>query len=168
MDDAEFQSWVRHRWWRTPFKLVRCLLCHRKQWRYFLDEDTATKTIVIKCDLCSQWRLPWMKEKEFIHIELKPYDAFPNCPGLSESLGLQMASEIPPRFVGWGPWKKKWYSICSFHHDSLDCPRCRIGSYHNEWKHFFTSLVHDHCYWLWYWRANKGKVTLWQALKMPK
>ena len=59
MDDAEFRESVRRTWWRTPFKLARCLIFHRRYRRDFLDWDTGTKTIVIVCDKCRQYRLPW-------------------------------------------------------------------------------------------------------------
>lgn len=99
-------------------------------------------------------------------MEMEKHDAFPNCPGLSENLGLQKASELPPLIIGWGPWKKRWYSICSFGRGHKpDCQTCRCGSYRNVWRGVLGGLVHDYAYPIWFWRANRPKYTLWQCRK---
>lgn len=53
-------------------------------------------------------------------------------------------------------WKKSWYSICSMHreHDET-CNICKSGTWENNWLVVIDGFIHDHCYKLWYWNANR-------------
>jgi hypothetical protein len=83
------------------------------------------------------------------------YDAFPNAPGLSKKMGLTQATDVPKMVIGWGPWKKEWYSICSAHHDvKPNCPRCMVGGYRNVWKTKFGHLVFKVSPRFWRWWVN--------------
>ena len=52
--------------------------------------------------------------------------------------------------------KEIWYSICSIHgvYDE-DCHMCRTGHWNNVITLWFTNLIHDHLYPLWYYKMNK-------------
>jgi hypothetical protein len=58
--------------------------------------------------------------------------------------------------IGWGPWRANWYSICSQHFKTDPaCRACMAGHYINDWRHAMGKAVHDRCYPLWYWWANR-------------
>lgn len=87
----------------------------------------------------------------------QPYeevDAFPNAPGLSKTLGLTQADDVPKRFRGWGPWREQWFSVCSAHQIPSDCPRCRVGSYRNIGAVGFSQLLCKFAYPVWFWTNN--------------
>lgn len=61
----------------------------------------------------------------------KAYNAFPNCPGLVEDLGLRESPQTPASLIKIGDDEYRWYSICSAHRFPTDgCNICRVGSYH--------------------------------------
>lgn len=65
------------------------------------------------------------------------------------------------RFRGKFLKREEWYSICSKHRDYReDCHLCIIGSWHNVYLHKIESFIHDWCYPLWYWNANRPKNKL--------
>lgn len=85
-------------------------------------------------------------------------NAFPNAPGLSKSLGLTQANEVPKQVIGWGPWKYRWHSICSKHHSSqrnIDCKMCLCGSYSNVWKGWFSGMIYNISPKTWIWWVNR-------------
>jgi len=64
--------------------------------------------------------------------------------------------ELPPKTIGWGPWRQDWYSTCSRGRGhSPTCPACRVGNYVNRWRHFVGHCVFKMAPWLWRWRANR-------------
>lgn len=84
------------------------------------------------------------------------YDGFPNAPGLSEKMGLTKATSVPKDTVGWGPWKRRWYSVCSRHGEvKADCNCCMVGSYDNVWKVWFSGLMSKLTPRLWRWWVNR-------------
>lgn len=84
------------------------------------------------------------------------YDAFPNAPGLSKALGLTKSDEVPIEIIGYGPWKKRWYSICSQHrHIAKNCDICLCGSYKNVWKVMISGMIFKLYPKLWIWWVNR-------------
>jgi hypothetical protein len=58
--------------------------------------------------------------------------------------------------IGWGPWKKIWYSLCSRHRKSdTNCNMCKAGYYTNDWRHFLSSLVFKILPSFWIWWVNR-------------
>ena len=70
------------------------------------------------------------------------YDAFPNSPELSKMLKLTK-NENPQEFIGKWLNKKRWYSICSMHHNiNKDCNMCQAGNYHNVYLIKMQQIFH--------------------------
>lgn len=65
---------------------------------------------------------------------------------------------------GWGPWKYRWFSICSRHGLGRDktCEACNTGHWTNVWKWKIGGLIYDIAPWLWKWwinlKFNKNKA----------
>lgn len=58
--------------------------------------------------------------------------------------------------IGWGLWRRDWYSICSAHQESQeDCDLCMSGSYVWYITHLINSLIYKLCPNLWIWWSNK-------------
>jgi hypothetical protein len=58
--------------------------------------------------------------------------------------------------IGWGPWRARWYSICSRHrHSERDCGACMAGRYVNDWALAGERVVCKFAYPLWYWWKNR-------------
>jgi len=58
-------------------------------------------------------------------------DAFPNCEGLSEFMGLTQPDDLPPATMTQDGKSYAWISICSKHRISKpECNLCKTGSYH--------------------------------------
>jgi len=58
--------------------------------------------------------------------------------------------------LGWGPWRKDWYSICSAHRNyDSECHLCAAGHYCNKWKLFLWHIVFKISPKLWQWWANQ-------------
>lgn len=69
---------------------------------------------------------------------------------------------------GWGPFRQDWYSVCSMcYYHNEDCPRCRVGRWHNRLTRKFGSMVYRLWPDLWRWWANRpaGKRDLQKLLK---
>ena len=90
--------------------------------------------------------------------ELVDTDAFPNCPGLSESLGLKRATSLPVAEIGEGRDKRVWCSICSRHQMPQEgCSACLCGGYVyvNSFRERSSHWVFKLCPPLWRWLVNK-------------
>jgi hypothetical protein len=60
--------------------------------------------------------------------------------------------------IGWGPWRARWYSLCSHHHRTVrrtDCHVCMTGHYVNDWGHAIDGLIYRLAYRLWHWWHNR-------------
>jgi hypothetical protein len=103
----------------------------------------------------------------FVHIErrkklwngqkpkLVQANPFPNCPDLSKRF-VKTENGLPPKTIGWGPFKSDWYSICSIHgHPKDGCNMCMTGSYCNRLLNKVGHFFHKHAYPLWFMWANK-------------
>ena len=52
-------------------------------------------------------------------------------------------------------WKKRWYSICSAHVEyDENCPRCKVGAWHNMWGIAIDSFFCRYFYKIWFYRHN--------------
>lgn len=60
--------------------------------------------------------------------------------------------------LGWGPFRRDWYSICSMHSVyDLECNLCQKGHWHNAWRVFAGHIVYKAVPDLWRWWANRGR-----------
>lgn len=58
--------------------------------------------------------------------------------------------------IGWGPWRKDWYSICSTHkNNKADCIRCNAGHWTNHWQWWFGHMIYTLAPDLWRWWVNR-------------
>lgn len=54
---------------------------------------------------------------------------------------------------GWGPWKYKWFSICSAHGLGAqdDCPACNAGHWVNAWGYKIEDFIYKKFPKIWKW-----------------
>ena len=57
---------------------------------------------------------------------------------------------------GWGPWKYRWFSICSMHGLGINkyCKACNTGHWTNVWKWKIGSFIFKIAPRLWRWWMN--------------
>lgn len=62
-------------------------------------------------------------------------------------------TDISVREMGWGPWKRQWYSICSAHRGyRRGCPECNGGRWVNVWGKRWNAFLFRSSPRLWrYW-----------------
>lgn len=67
---------------------------------------------------------------------------------------------------GWGPWKQKFYSVCSSHCIPIDtCHRCNTGMWMNVRLNKVSQYFERHWYSLWFICVNRSRHTLWTIAK---
>ena len=55
-------------------------------------------------------------------------------------------------------FKQQWYSICSAHYRyDENCPRCRVGQWHNVYIVKIDHWFYANVYWLWHWCHNRDR-----------
>jgi hypothetical protein len=58
--------------------------------------------------------------------------------------------------VGWGPWRKVWFSVCSAHREPLmRCECCRRGGYLNAWRYRMSRIIYRVVPRVWLWWVNR-------------
>ena len=61
--------------------------------------------------------------------------------------------------IGWGPWRKEWYSICSGHYLwNEECSICNVGRWVNVWRHAVGHVIYRVAPGVWRWWANREKM----------
>lgn len=58
--------------------------------------------------------------------------------------------------LGWGPWRRRWISICSRHREhQIACRLCMTGRYSWAIPAFFSRLFYRRAPRLWRWWVNR-------------
>jgi hypothetical protein len=74
---------------------------------------------------------------------------------------MKAASQYRGDVIGWGPWRARWYSICSKHGPGTpegkrrECRLCLAGHYVNDWTHATDSLIYRRATRFWLWWHNR-------------